>query len=226
MSRPISLLRIAAAFALAVGSKAAHAESAAAHNAAAPKRPKATDPVARAGSSVRGFDVLASVGWGSSTGNTLQLELAPYGASFGVGVGYTWSAGFRLGGYLARSLGHTVLQHREPFIGPASEFSAATSSLNGGLSVGWDVPLYAFVLRYTLGFGVTAMRWEFQGVSAKSVNFGDGSSPSLGVHVAPGVALLWPCGWFEGGVGFEYLAQVNDVIPSGFVGQLLIGVKL
>jgi hypothetical protein len=90
------------------------------------------------------------------------------------------------------------------------------------------VPVYALVLRYTLSFGVTAMRWEFPQPQpeAKSVSIGNGNSPTVGVHFAPGVALLWPYHWFEAGVGFEYLAQVKDTIPSGFVGKLLVGVRL
>ncbi|MEI9935790.1 MAG: hypothetical protein WDO69_01065 [Pseudomonadota bacterium] len=175
---------------------------------------------------MRGFDLLATAGWGVSTGNVVQLELAPYGASFGIDVGYIWSSGFRLGGYFARSLGHSVLQHRDPRIGREYDFGADTSSLSGGLSLGWDVPLYFLALRYTLGFGVSSMRWDFQKISANSVKFGDGSSPSIGVHVAPGVALLWRYHWFEAGAGFEYFAQVKDTIPSGFVGKLLVGVKL
>ncbi len=67
--------------------------------------------------------------------------------------------------------------------------------------------------------------WDFQETPTKSLNFGDGSSPTVGVHFAPGFALLWPYRWFEAGVGFEYLAQVKDTIPSGFIGKLLIGVR-
>ena len=86
--------------------------------------------------------------------------------------------------------------------------------------------LYALILRYKLGIGVTAMRWDFEGIRASSVSFEDTSSPSVGPHFAPGVALLWPHRWFEVGVGFDYLAQAEDgAIPSGFVGKLLIGVR-
>jgi hypothetical protein len=48
----------------------------------------------------------------------------------------------------------------------------------------------------------------------------------VGVHVAPGAARLWPLGGIVVGAGFDYLAQVYRSIPSAFLGQLLIGVKL
>jgi hypothetical protein len=215
------LLRLFVALVLAFGSRHSRADSAEALRAE-PTAP-GTDAVTR--TSLRGFDMLASAGWGTSTGKALGLELEPYGASFGIDLGYTWPAGFRLSGYAGKSLGSATHQQREPLVGRAYEFTADTSSLNGGLSLGWDTPLYFLVLRYSLGFGLTAMRWEFKEVTTKSANFGDGSSPTYGVHVAPGVALLWPYRGFEAGAGFEYLAQVNDMIPSGFVGKLLIGVR-
>jgi len=220
-------LRLAAAFSpafalsLALAARPAHAD--------AGDPPSATTPTPSilGGSSLRGFDILASAGWGASTANIFQLKLEPYGASFGLDFGYTWSSGFRLGGYFANSLGQVVQQHRDPRRGPEDDFVTDTSSTNGGLSVGWAVPVYALVLRYTLNFGVTAMRWEIPAhVAARSVSIGDGTSPTLGVHFAPGVALLWPYHWFEAGIGYEYLAQAKDTIPSGFVAKLLIGVRL
>jgi hypothetical protein len=168
--------------------------------------------------------VLATAGWGVSTGRLLNLELAPYGASFGVDLGYTWPGGFRLGAYFSNSLGSGVRQHRDPRIGREYDFTADSSCLNGGLSLGWDVPLYSLVLRYSLSFGVTAMHWEFQDVPGGAERF-DANNPNVGVHVAPGVALLWPYRWFEAGVGFDYLAQVKDTIPNGIVGKLLVGVR-
>ena len=177
--------------------------------------------------SLRGFDLLATAGWGASTANTFQLKLEPYRASFGFDVGYTWPSGFRLGAYFSDTLGKALPQHREPRLGSEDDFVADTSSVNGGLSVGWAVPVYSLVLRYTLSVGVTAMRWEIQNqVAARSVNIGNGTSPTIGVHFAPGVALLWPYHWFEAGIGFEYLAQVKDTIPTGFVGKVLVGVRL
>lgn len=168
--------------------------------------------------------MLATAGWGTSTGTLLNLELAPYGASFGVDLGYTWAVGFRLGAHLTNSLGQGVRQHRDPRIGREYDFTANASSVSGGLSIGWDVPLYSFVLRYSLSLGVTSMHWDFQEVPENAVRF-DANNPSVGFHVGPGVALLWPYRWFEAGVGFDYLAQIKDTIPSGVVGKLLIGVR-
>jgi hypothetical protein len=141
-------------------------------------------------------------------------------------LGYSWRSGFRLGGYFFHSLGGSLPNRREPRVGPAFDYTAEASSLNGGLSLGWGVPLYCFVLRYKLSLGVTAMHWAFHTATPAAVGFGDDSSPSLGFHLAPGVALLWPYGKFEGGAGFEYLAQIKDTIPSGFIGTLFVGVRL
>jgi len=203
-------------------SKPARAETAAAPNESATTSTKSRDT----GSSLQGFDVLATAGYGVHTGNVVELELAPYGGSFGVDLGYTWRSGFRLGGYVFKSLGHSVAQHRDPLIAREYDFTADASSINGGLSLGWGVPLYALVLRYELRLGVTAMQWAFHDTTAARAGYYEDSSPTVGMHFAPGVALLWPYGLFEGGVGFEYLAQIKGTIPSGFIGTLFLGVRL
>ena len=231
MPRPSSLLRIAAAFvltvALTVASRSALAEPGAPPSSPSAVGSKGPEAALARGSSLRGLDLLATVGWGATTANTRQLKLEPYGASFGFNVGYTWASGFRLGAYFDDSLGHAAPQHRDPRVGPEDDFIADTSSINAGLSMGWSVPAYALVLRYTLSIGVTAMRWEIPpSTAARSVSVGNGTSPTIGAHFAPGVALLWPIRWFETGIGYEYLAQAKSTIPSGFVVKLLIGVRL
>ena len=95
-----------------------------------------------------------------------------------------------------------------------------------GLELGYDIPLYVLILRHSVGLGVTSMKWDFGGVDPRRLRFDDVSNPNVGFHVAPGAALLWPHGLFEGGVGFDYLIQIKDALPSGFVGKLLVGVKL
>lgn len=176
--------------------------------------------------SLAGLSLLATVGYGVSTTEVRGLDLAPYGAAFGVDAGFTFRFGLRLGAYLNYALGKSVLEHRDPLIGKSYEFQADTSSLNTGLSLGYDVPIYAFVLRYDLSFGVTSMHWDFGSVDASSVRYGDAKQPNVGIHFAPGVALLWPHGPIEAGVGFSYLVQANGTIPSGFLGKVLVGVKL
>ena len=212
------------ACALTLGGRVARAEPAAPQVVATQPANSAV-PVNRATASVRGFDVLVSAGWGTSTTKVVNVELAPYGASFGVDLGYTWSFGFRLGGYFSNSVGRSVFQHRDPLLGREYDFTADTSSLSGGVSIGWDVPFYSLLLRYTLGFGVSAMHWDFHDAPPIGA-FYNLSNPNLGVHFAPGIALLWPHGLFEGGAGFDYLVQAQDTIPSGFLGKLLIGVRL
>jgi len=154
-----------------------------------------------------------------------DLELAPYGASFGGEVGYTFSVGLRLGAHFDYSLGHGVVEHRDPRIGRDVDFTADASSINGGLSMGWDVPLCMLLLRYTLRLGVSSMSWDFGSTTRRPVEFETLSNPVIGLHVAPGMAVLWPYRWFEAGVGFDYLAQSNYAIPSGFIGKVLIGVR-
>jgi len=215
-------LGVIAAAALIMASKPAHAEAASSASESATTNTKPQDT----GPSLRGFDALATVGFGAHTGNIANLELAPYGATFGIDLGYSWRSGFRIGGYFFKSLGRSVAQHRDPFVGREYDFTAEASSINGGLSLGWGVPLYFFVLRYKLSLGVTAMHWEFQDDPVVRPAYDESNSPTLGMHVAPGVALLWPHGVFEGGVGFDYLAQIKDTIPSGFIGTLFLGVRL
>jgi hypothetical protein len=171
-----------------------------------------------------GIELLASVGWGASTADVLRLELSPYGTSFGLDVGDRWSSGFRLGGYFGSSLGRSVSQRYDPVVGREYELTSDTSSLNAGLSLAYDVPLYGFVLRYTLGLGVTVMTWEFAPETPDVASYTE--SPREGFHLAPGAVLLWPNDWFEAGVGFRYLVQADGAIPSGLLGELLVGFVL
>jgi hypothetical protein len=141
-------------------------------------------------------------------------------------VGYTWPVGFRLGAQFESSLGHNVALRRDPRVGPDYDVTADTSSISGGLSLGWDLPFSVFVLRYNLRLGMTAMRWDFAGGARPSADFATRTSPAVAVNFVPGVALLYPYRWFEAGVGFDYLAQNDDgVIPSGLIGKLLVGVR-
>jgi hypothetical protein len=170
-----------------------------------------------------GIDVLVNLGWGASTMDVLRLKLSPYGASAGLDLGYTWSGGFRLGAYVGYSLGRSVSQTYDPVVGRTVDLVADTSSVNAGISLGYDVPIYCFVLRYSLGLGATSMNWDF----SETPNIARYSeSPATGFHVVPGAALLWRSGLFEGGAGFRYLVQANGAIPSGFMGELLAGVRL
>ncbi len=171
-----------------------------------------------------GVELLASVGWGASTNDVLRLELSPYGSSFGLDAGYVWRSGFRLGGYFGYSLGRAVVQNYDPLVGNSFELTADTSSLNTGLSVGYDVPIYGFVLRYSLGLGATVMSWDFAPRSPNVARYSD--NPLVGFHVLPGATLFWRHDWFAGGVGFRYVVQADGAIPSGFLGELLVGVHL
>lgn len=221
----VRLVAVVVGVALFTGAAVA-AEPAAATAPVAAAEAGATTPATGAPGSLAGFSLLATGGWGPSTTSVRQLELAPYGATFGVDVGYTFRVGLHLSGYFQYSLGRSEKQNYDPVIGRNFEFTADTSSMSGGISLGWDVPIYALVLRYGLGFGITSMKWDFGSTRPVDVRFGGYESPTVGFHFAPSLALLYEHGLFEGGVGFAYFAQANGVIPSGFLANVLCGVKL
>lgn len=202
------------ALAALLGAHAAHAE------------PGPAEPVAETKPKVAGFGVLLAGGYGASTTSVRGMSLAPYGATFGLDAGFTFRFGLRLGAYGNYSLGSTTNEHREPIVRQGFDFKADTSNLTAGLSVGWDVPMSCLVLRYSLGLGFTSMKWDFGGVDATDVRYGDAKNPSTGFQFAPGATVLWPHGKFQGGVGFDYVVQANGTIPSGFIGKLVAGVKL
>jgi hypothetical protein len=177
--------------------------------------------------SLAGFELLANVGYAASTASVGNVALKPYEASIGLDVGYVFRFGFRVGVNVGYGFGRAVSQRRDPTFGDPYEFDIDTSSLNLATSLGYDVPLYFLVLRYTVGLGATFMRWDIDGALPETV-FGQipSQSPSAGFLVAPGVTLLWPHGALECGVGFDYYVQANWVIPPGLLGKLVIGVKL
>jgi hypothetical protein len=218
------------AFALAttVGLRLARAEpsSAAAATTQPPVAEAAAEPsqVQPAPPARIGIEILVSAGWGTSTGDVRKLSLSPYGTTTGLDVGYSWQSGVRLGGYFAYSLGHTESQFYYPLVGRGFDLIADTSSVNAGLSIGYDVPLYGFLLRYALGVGATVMYWDFGSTEPRLLRYYD--SPSTGFHIVPGATLLWPHDWFQGGIGFRYLVQTSTAIPSGFLGELTVGVRL
>ena len=220
---PVRSTCFACAVVVALGARAAHAEPA--PLPPAPAAPVAA-PAAPAAPQLAGFMALATGGYGASTTSVRGMGLAPYGATFGLDAGFTFRFGLHLGAFGAYSMGKTTNEHRDPIIGQAFDFKADTSNLTAGLSVGWDVPMSCLVLRYGMGLGFTSMKWDFGGVDAADVRYGDAKNPSTGFQFAPGATVLWPHGKFQGGVGFDYVVQANGTIPSGFIGKLVAGVKL
>jgi len=217
------------AFVGLLGVSTAHAEPAAAPASTPPAAPAPSSTSAPGASNapkLAGLGVLLTGGYGASTSSVRGMTLAPYGATFGLDVGFTFRFGLRLGAYGSYSLGKTTNEHREPVIRQGFDFKADTSSVSGGLAIGWDVPVQCLVLRYGMSFGFTSMKWDFGGVDASDVRYGDAKNPNTGFQFAPGALLLWPAGKFEGGAGFDYIVQANGTIPSGFIGKLVAGVKL
>lgn len=177
---------------------------------------------------LRGFDVLATGGYGASTADVRDLSIEPYAGGVGLDLGYTFRSGFRTGVYFAYGVGRSVEQrHDARRWGDDFDFSVDASSVNVGLSLGYDLPLSFLVLRYSLVFGTTLMSWDLGGLPPDSVVAdADSNSPASGFMLAPGLALLWPHGKLRCGIGFDYLVQTNDGIPPGFLGKLLVGVHL
>ena len=174
-----------------------------------------------------GFEILAMGGWGESTADVRNLEMQPYGASVGLDLGYAFRSGFRLGATAGYGAGRTVHQRHDGFRDDDFDVDADSSSVNFALTLGYDVPLSVFLVRYSLGFGATFMRWDLGEIPAESVWSGvSANSPTSGAFIAPGVALLWPQGLFRCGIGFDYLVQANGAIPPAFLGKLLVGVNL
>jgi hypothetical protein len=179
--------------------------------------------------SLAGFDLLAGVGYGARTTKALGVELEPYSATFGVGFGYTFVNGLRLAANVDYGLGRSVQQQHQPLVGSAFELTAKASSLHADVSLAYDLWLHFLILRYALSLGLTWMNWDLGELPPGSVLRFAGAETQgskFGFHFAPGLAVLWPFGRFECGLGFDYFVQFETEIPSGFLGKLLFGVKL
>jgi hypothetical protein len=144
----------------------------------------------------------------------------------GLDLGYRWSSGFRLGAHFGYGFGRSVTQRRTLLGGDEYDLTANASSFTGAVSFAYDVPLFFLMLRYSLDLGVISMWKDLGGIPLRSFfDEEDFDSPNWGFYAAPGAALIWHRGALEVGVGFDYLVQVNDAIPNGFVGKLITGVK-
>jgi hypothetical protein len=173
------------------------------------------------------YELLANVAYGAATTEFNDLKLEPYGALFGLDFGYIWPRGLRVGAHVHYGLGRSVSQHYERLVGQAVDFTSQGQSLSGSASVGYDLWLHFLILRYSLDLGITWLRWDFGDLRYSSLG---GYSPmqgkQVGFQLAPRVALLWPVGRFECGLGMHYLVQFADEIPSGLLGELLLGIQL
>lgn len=227
LSPRLSFLPVLAVVAsgLGFGERVAHAAEPAPTAATSADTPGAAAASADSRASLAGFRVLASAGYGASTTKFRHLDLTPYATTFGLDVGYTFRVGLSVGGYFEYSLGGSKLQHRDPLIGRTVDFTADASSLHGGLTIGWDVPIYVLVLRYKLGFGISSMKWNFGSAPETVYHYESWSNPTTSFHFAPGLAVLYERALFEGGIGFDYFVQTSGTIPAGAVGKLLVGVK-
>jgi len=173
------------------------------------------------------FELLASVAYGDATTAFRELRIEPYGPLFGAEFGYTWGFGLRLGAHVNYGLGRSVTQRYERGIGREITFTNEAQSLSSSASLGYDLPLYFLILRYSINWGITWMRRDFGALPYESLG---GYSPTRGTaagfQLAPRVALLWPVGRFECGLGLHYVVQFSDGIPSGLLGELLLGTRL
>lgn len=196
-------------------------------NPANDSSPQASATATAASPKRSGFEVLATGGFGESTGDVRNVEVQPYGASVGLDLGYAFASGFRLGAGVGYGFGRAVRQRHDPLIGNDFDLTFDASSVNVATSVAYDVPLFFLKLRYTLAFGGMFMSWDMGDVPPRSI-FSDisATSPASGFFLAPGLAVLWSHEALQCGVGFDYFVQTNDAIPPGMLGKVLVGVKL
>lgn len=159
-----------------------------------------------------GFELLASVGYGASTSDVGKVELDPFALGLGLDLGYVWRSGFRLGADFGYGFGRSITQTRDGLLTGEQKLTTDVSSATGALSVGYDVPISVFKLRYALDVGAIVMR-------------SDRADSEWSFLIAPGGALLWQRGILELGLGFEYLIPSSDAVPTGFTGELVGGVK-
>jgi hypothetical protein len=220
------MLRLACAFLLGLGCFALARPGFAQGVAASDRASTAAKPASEATTSVAGFGILASMGYGASTASVGDLDLKPYGTSIELDVGYTFSFGLRLGAYGTYGLGNEITETVDGGLRGPRDVIIDTSSVNTGASFGYDVPLDILVLRYTLNTGVTFMMFHFDGASADAMDFEEANSPAIGFHFVPGATLLVRRGRMECGVGFDYFVQANAVIPNGLLGKVMLGVAL
>ena len=188
-----------------------------------------TKPYGRAPSRAQpGFSLLAAMGSGTNTDKVHRVHMEPYAMNVGIVTGYTFRNGVYLGAYGHYALGRSVTQQYDPRFGESYDYTADSTSLNAGAAVAYDLPLYMFVLRYTLNLGVTRFTWDFDEAQDRiPAGFGGKSEGTqLGFHLGPALGLLWTWRILQCGLVYEYLVQFQDRIPSGLVGNLLIGVKL
>lgn len=171
-----------------------------------------------------GFELLATIGYGSVT-EVQDIDVRPYALTIGADLGFTWDMGLRLGVGLSYGLGHDIPQTYE-VRGRGVDLTAESQSFTGVVSIGYDLWLRFLILRYSLGLGVTWMRWDLGEVEGPV----DGYSAPVGSTVsfvfAPGLKVLWPFKPLEFGLGFDYLMQADADVPSGIVVQALVGIKL
>jgi hypothetical protein len=218
---PFDRLLLARVSAQATSSPGAQAEPPTSAGSSA--APSSEDKSARQRS---GVSLLVSVGYGGSTQHVYRAHLEPYAASFGFDSGYTFRNGLRLGAYAQLGLGRRVSQDYNPALGDNYRLAADSMSVGAGASIAYDLPLYMFVLRYSLQVGFTRMTWDFGDAPRVPLGFDAASGTQYGFTFLPGLSLLWTVRAFQCGLGVEYIIQSEGRIPSGLVGKLLLGVKL
>jgi hypothetical protein len=147
---------------------------------------------------VQGLDVLATVGYGIS---------GPYGATFGLDLGYTLPFGLRLGADSSFGFGRTLEEKNAR--GETVE-TIYHGSFGFGGSLGWDFLLPSFRLRADLATGIDWYSYE-------SHNF-EGATPGVRQYWGPRVALLWQYRYFEFGLQTKYWLMEHNLFYVGLMG--------
>jgi opacity protein-like surface antigen len=213
------------AFVLLVSSAASAQSGARTPPESAAKSAPASEP--EPSSSLAGFDILASVGYGHTTTTPSGLKFEPYGAVLGLDLGYTFGMGLRIGARTSYGLGRKIAQSYDRLVGPNIDLTSAGSSLTTSATIGYDLKLSVLVLRHSFGVGFTWLHWDLGDIPYDSfAGYSPMKGSGFGGLIDPGIALLWQVSHFECGVSVHYFVPFTDLAPDAVVAELLVGTHL
>jgi len=147
---------------------------------------------------VGGFDALATLGYGFAVGDPTwwdDTEVAPYGVTVGLDLGYTLPFGLRIGADLSHGFGRRIEQTLST--GEVVVTDVANTGFGG--AIGYDLLLLSsFRLRGAVDAGLMFF-------------YGDAIVPTgAAYYIGPEVALLWQYRALELGLQTKYWVTSAD----------------
>lgn len=174
-----------------------------------------------------GFDILAVAGYGYSTTKVNGLEIEPFGGMFGLDIGYTFNSGFRLGARTSYGLGRSIAQNYDQLLRDDIPLTSDASSLTTALTIGYDLKVYALVLRHSIGIGFNWLKWDLGDIPYTSfAGYSPMKGSMFGGLIDPSLALLWQTSHFQCGVSIHYFVPFTEQVPGALVTEALVGVRL